>query len=311
MDSAGADQVRNAVTQQGILLGQQATQLTATSQEVEFLTARVAELSDLVQDLQLNLRAGRQAAFPLHPDHEPHANCPPQYDGDPNSCRSFLSQCSLVFALQPRRYATEESRVAFVITLLKGRARDWATAVWDARAAFCATFDDFRNEMTKLFDRSAHGDEAASLLAQLSQNGRSVTDYSVQFRTLAAVCAWNEAALRARFREGLDDEIQDEIATHDLPHDFDALVDLALRVEGRLRRRQHRRATRSSWRAEEGFSNLLHTPPPIPDQEPMQLGHLRLTTQEKRHRLARGLCLYCGKPGHQAVRCPLKAPAHQ
>lgn len=31
---------------------------------------------------------------------------PSPYDGDPNSCRAFLSHCSLVFALQPRRYAT-------------------------------------------------------------------------------------------------------------------------------------------------------------------------------------------------------------
>ncbi len=40
-----------------------------------------------------------------------------------------------------------------------------------------------------------------------------MTDYAIQFKTLAASCDWNEGALRAMFREGLNFEIQDEIAT--------------------------------------------------------------------------------------------------
>lgn len=316
MDSAGADQVRVAVSQQGILLGQHSSQLTSTSREVECLTAQVADLKVQIQELQLEAFASRSAATfghsQSHAEPEPHANSPPPYDGDPNSCRAFLSQCSLVFALQPRRYVTEESQVAFVITLLKGKARDWATAVWDARAPFCATFQDFRAEMIKLFDRSAQGDEAAAQLARLSQGRRSVTDYSIQFRTLAAACDWNEAALRARFREGLDDNIQDEIVTHELPQSFDTLVELALRVEGRLQRRRQRWTARTSWMLEEGASSAAPTSlSPSTDPEPMQVGRLRLTPKEKQDRLIRGLCLYCGKPGHRAIRCPLKAGAHQ
>ncbi len=276
MDSAGADPVRTAVTQQGILLGQHSTQLTAASREVDQLTAQVAELNVRVQELQQEALASRSAASfvrsPPQAEPEPHANSPPPYDGDPNSCRAFLSQCSLVFALQPRRYIMEESQVAFVITLLKGRARDWATAVWDARAPFCAKFQDFRAEMIKLFDRSAQGDEAASQLVRLNQDGRSVTDYSIQFGTLAAACDWNEAALRARFREGLDDEIQDEIVTHELPRDFDSLVELALRVEGRLQRCRQRWTARPSWPLSEGApSSALTSSPSVSDPEPMQV----------------------------------------
>ncbi len=132
---------------------------------------------------------------------EPHANNPPLYDGDPNSCLPFLSQCSLVFALQPRQYATEQLKVAYVITLLTGRACEWGTAVWDAGAFFCTDFEEFRCEMTRLFDRSVKGDEAASKLAQLHQGGHSVTEYAIQFKTLAASFDWNGGggALRAMF----------------------------------------------------------------------------------------------------------------
>ncbi len=110
-------------------------------------------------------------------------------------------------------------------------------AVWRSQAPCCATFADFCQEMTKLFDRSAQGDEAAAQLSRLSQRKCSVTDCAIQFQTLAAACDWNEGALRARFLEGLDEAITDELAAVDLPRELDNLINLALRVEGRLNRR--------------------------------------------------------------------------
>ncbi|RXN08338.1 Pol poly [Labeo rohita] len=111
----------------------------------------------------------------------------------------------------------------------------WGTAVWDAGASFCTDFEEFRAEMTKLFDRSVKGDEAASKLARLRQGSCSVTEYAILFKTLAASCDWKEGALRAMFREGLNFDIQDEIATHDLSQDLEGLINLATRVESRLR----------------------------------------------------------------------------
>ncbi len=315
MDPAGDEFVRSAIAHQGALLGHQASQLSSTAQEVETLTAQLAELSGRFRELQQNvlLSSASAASLPLsHREPEPHANNPPLYDGDPNSCRAFLSQCSLVFALQPRRYATERLKVAYVITLLTGRAREWGTSVWDAGALFCNDFEDFRCEMTRLFDRSVRGDEAASKLARLRQGGRSVTEYAIQFKTLAASCDWNEGALRAMFREGLNYEIQDEIATHEQPQDLEGFINLAIRVEGRLLLRQRRLTPRSSWGLEETQPFKGHPPPqsPLPDPEPMQLGGLRLSARERQLRLVQGLCLYCGKPGHFALSCPLKAKAH-
>lgn len=314
MDSAGTDPLRSAVTQQGILLGQHASQLSATSQEVEFLTSQLADLTVQLQELRRENRADATTSFssPRH-EQEPHANNPPPYDGNPNSCRAFLAQCSLVFALQPRRYAEEQTKIAYVLTLLIGKARDWGTSVWEAHAPFCATFEAFRNEMIKLFDRSARGEEAAAQLARLRQGKHSVTEFAIEFKTLAASCDWNAASCRAMFRAGLNEEIQDEIATHEIPSGFDDLVDLALRVESRLRFRHQRLAARPPWSFGELTSDITPAQPlPSPaDPEPMQLGRLRLTPQQKQERLTRGLCFYCGKAGHFAIKCPLKARAHQ
>ncbi len=86
---------------------------------------------------------------------EPRLNPPAPYSGEPNTFCSFLSQCSLTFSLQPSCFPTERSKVAFIITLLVGQARDWGTAMWDNEQDCCSSFDSFSEELHKGFDRSA------------------------------------------------------------------------------------------------------------------------------------------------------------
>ncbi len=54
-----------------------------------------------------------------------------------------------------------------------------------------------------MFDRAASGREAARFLAELRQGDRSVTDFSIEFRTLAAECRWNSEAQWDMFFHGL------------------------------------------------------------------------------------------------------------
>ncbi len=320
MESAGPNQIRTAVLQQGVLLGQHATRLTETTRDVEVMSSQVGELTNQVRELMrdqdsLRTAAAASASAPVlaRVAPEPRVPTPPLYDGDPRACRPFLSQCAITFTLQPITFATEAARVAFVITLLTGRAREWGTTVWEKQLPFCATFELFRQEMIKVFDRSVTGKEAASQLVRLRQGESSVTDFSIQFRTLAVLCGWNEAALWDVFREGLNPEIQDEIAIHDLPASFDDLVDLALRVETRINLRHQRVMARPSRSIPLHFASEASTVHPelLPEVEPMQVGRTRLAMEEKQRRFNQRLCLYCGKSGHFAAACPLKARARQ
>ncbi len=72
------------------------------------------------------------------------------------------------------------------------------------------------------------------MLADLHQGERSISDYSIQFRILAAECVWNERAQCDMFLHGLADRIQREIYVVELPTGLDELVDLALCVDARL-----------------------------------------------------------------------------
>ena len=58
---------------------------------------------------------------------------PPPFSGEPAACKGFLTQCSLIFELQPANFPTERSKVAYIIPRLIGKALDWATALWTHR----------------------------------------------------------------------------------------------------------------------------------------------------------------------------------
>uniref|UniRef100_A0AAR2LYX5 DUF4939 domain-containing protein n=1 Tax=Pygocentrus nattereri TaxID=42514 RepID=A0AAR2LYX5_PYGNA len=55
--------------------------------------------------------------------------CKPEpYDGNPNKCSGFILQCSVYFSNSPP--STDQSKIAFIISCLTGKALDWATASW-------------------------------------------------------------------------------------------------------------------------------------------------------------------------------------
>ncbi|KAL1246548.1 hypothetical protein QQF64_034593 [Cirrhinus molitorella] len=93
--------------------------------------------------------------------------------------------------------------------------------------------------------------EASRLLASLQQGRRSVADYSVEFRTLAATSGWNAEALSARFLEGLRESLKDELYAREVPDCLDDLIALAIRLDARRELRRRARTgegSAASWR---------------------------------------------------------------
>ncbi|MGL5357236.1 MAG: hypothetical protein ACRDAQ_11970, partial [Cetobacterium sp.] len=69
--------------------------------------------------------------------------------------------------MQPRAFNNEPAKVAFVLSLLTGRASLWGTAVWENRDPCCASFQTLSAAMKQVFDRAVAGREAARVLAEL------------------------------------------------------------------------------------------------------------------------------------------------
>ena len=80
---------------------------------------------------------------PTLPVSEPRLPTPERYNGNPADCRGFLTQCSLTFELQASTFRTDRARIAYIITLLTGRARAWATAIWEQQGSACSDYVSF------------------------------------------------------------------------------------------------------------------------------------------------------------------------
>ncbi len=160
MDPAKEEPLRSAMEMQGVMLGRHEEELSAARLAVEGLN-RSGDGLIIASAYALPGSISRSRRYPLH---EPRINNPPCYAGEPTECRAFLTQCEVVFSLQPQTYAGDPARIAFVLSLLTGRAREWGTSAWEARTPCCGRYELFKEEMIKIFDRSVFGREASRLL---------------------------------------------------------------------------------------------------------------------------------------------------
>ncbi len=159
------------------------------------------------------------------------------------------------------------------------------------------------------------GREAAKALHALKQGKRSVLDYAIEFRTLAADSGWNQPALGS-FYNGLLETLKDHLAPLDLPAELDALVSLASRIDKHLVERQRGHQYQETHHLP--FSAAQHSQVASAEtssmkassndnSKPMQIGHTRLTPAERHRQLVEGRCIYCAQLGHFIASCPLKS----
>ncbi|KAJ0055221.1 hypothetical protein NL108_012724 [Boleophthalmus pectinirostris] len=331
-----------AVSNQGQLLGRHDNQLRDIVGNQQAFAAQMNQIGTMLANLTTaftqfaaaapppsDALSGSSPPPPAPPSlaqREPHIPTPGRYAGDLGSCGRFLLQCSLVFDQQPLTYASDKSRIAFVISLLTDKASQWATAAWESNSDIFRSFSAFSNEMKKLFDHPVKGKEAAKRLLALNQGSSSVAQYAIDFRILAHESGWDDIALQSVFLKGLSDNVKDELAARDETSSLEELISLAIRLDNRLRERRRERGSRQlTLRAHYAPSPPVQSPVPInvppmlsshskPSDtvEPMQLGRARLTPAERQRRQRSGLCFYCGQEGHYISACPLwpKDQAH-
>ena len=154
-----------------------------------------------------------------------------------------MTECQLIFNLQPQMFPTDVARVAYLITQLTGRAKRWGTAAWSADLPCLRTSGEFMAEMQRVFDHSATGLEASRELLRLRQGHDTISDFAIDFQTLATDSGWEGRALVDAFLHGLAEPVKDELLTRDLPDDLERIIGMAIRVDAHLEDR--RRATRA------------------------------------------------------------------
>jgi len=116
---------------------------------------------------------------------------PAKFSGESGNCSPFLTQCDLHFTCLPAAFPSDSAKVAFIVSHLTGRAEAWATAEWARNSPVCKSLQLFIETIKKIFDRTTPGREAARALTQISQQNQGVSDYAIDFRTLATDSGWN------------------------------------------------------------------------------------------------------------------------
>lgn len=284
------------------------------------LDAGMTEIISMLRNLSVPSHT-QTSPQPVGPPAVPEATtrepnlCPPEvFKGDADQCRAFLTQCEIHFELQPSSFPTDRSKVAYVISLLSGKAKQWGTAEWQNKSPCTFSYSVFAKELIRVFDPVLPAREAARGLLSLKQGSRSVTAYIIDFHLLAADSSWNNEALMDVFLQGLNEDIKDELATRDFPSSLKELEDLAARIDLRLSERRRERSYKGkqavfTTQAKADTQLTAVSSPPTSEPEPMQLGRLRISAEERFRRKQQNLCFYCGGRGHRAIGCPLKEQA--
>ncbi|KAK3514953.1 hypothetical protein QTP86_005045, partial [Hemibagrus guttatus] len=238
----------------------------------------------------------------------PRLALPDKFEGSADRCRGFLRQCEVFFLHQPGMYSKEETQCALVMSLLTGRALEWASAVWDADPQIRASFAYFSGMIREVFEYPAGGKDISVQLMELRQGSDTAADYAIRFRTLAAQSGWNDASLLAVFRAGLKPELQTELACRAEETTLSQFVATAIRLDNLMRQHQAGPSHLSSVRSRKwpNYSSFREEVP-----EPMQLGRSRLAEQAQQQRSRMRLCYNCGASGHLSPRCPEKPSSAQ
>jgi regulator of replication initiation timing len=258
---------------------------------------------------------------------------PEPFSGEKAQLFNFLSQCKLKFLGENDRFPTEQSKVLFAASHLRGSAYQWFQPLLNRAetevVTELATFKAFADALTSMYgDR--HLVEAMELeIDQLTQTS-SVAVYSTEFRRLQQYISWDDAALRHRFYRGLRNSVKDALVHEPKPGTLSELMETANRLDNRIAERY---AERSASRQPNSAPRPRATPParttpvapsaPTPTPvlpsptppvaggpTPMELDSSRpreVSETERERRRALNLCFYCGERGHRGFNCPNRA----
>ena len=128
----------------------------------------------------------------------------------------------------------------------------------------------------------SRGPDHHDSLFRLRQGGRTVADYSIDFRTRVHRSGWNTVAQCDAFLEGLDEYVKDGLVPYDLPRSLNELIELSTRVDGRIRaRHRERRQGPHEW-----CSPVSRPAPPTKEAEP----HAGGSRQRNGHIVGKATC---------------------
>jgi hypothetical protein len=254
---------------------------------------------------------------------EPQPATPDKFDGRNFPCRQFLNQLGIHFHIYSEYYPSDESKVNYALSLLKGPALDWASTVIDANDPVLHDYPAFTHKISSLYEEPDKEENAENSISCLRQGKDTAVEYVAKFQDIARNVPWNERALIYQFKKGLNDSLKDELAGKDRPRSLEEMIILITRLDNRLAERARERISEGSvprYPLSDYKKHSYSSYTPKPSSTPVPRGingpqkeHGDSLSKEERHqaRSANDECFYCGKPGHFIGNCQERIRASQ
>jgi hypothetical protein len=281
---------------------------------------------------------------------EPKVTKPPEFTGKTSEFKNFIALCTLTFTMQPRMYSSGEKKVLFIIAQFRGTPLEWARdIITHPDHPLCRDYPAFIKALNNLYlDRNARLIASQKLL-NLKQTS-SVTSYATKFQSLAAILDYNDNFLHDMFYNKLGSDIKDRLVMMEMAPTLQGLINQAITLDQRdfqrrledknsassnKRRRVDTKLDSADSKPQSSRDNSRTNPKPDstdsrinskPKSSSSSAGPSKssapafssrskprgpLTDAEKQRRKDKGLCLYCGNPGHFADACPNLPQARQ
>ena len=265
---------------------------------------------------------------------EPKVNAPDEYYGERNKLTGFLTQCQLVFDLQPDRYSTDYAKIRYMISFFR-RAPLYSIEAHLAKdnndqPLWLHDYNLFIKHIKRTYGDPDEIHTAEKKLLAIQQK-QSVTNYFAEFEQLSSLLDWPDSVLIAKARDGLKPSLKDAIATkvEEIPKTWNDFVTVITRLDERMHEREQEKRheqgrteqkivetiSKRSRPPVSTFTRLSETKAIDGTVQPRATNQWnsnpfvglgmrpRLSESERQKRRESNLCYSCGQSGHMAKDC--------
>ncbi|XP_038972103.1 uncharacterized protein LOC120104665 [Phoenix dactylifera] len=298
----------------------------ATQADLAGVYQLIAQLLEQQQQMQL----AAQPVQPIESYYERFRRLnPPMFNGgsDPMIAEAWIRELEKMYELLQ---FTEEVKVKLAISMLRGSADSWWTAMETAYEVNGMAWGDFKRVFyAKYFSDSVRQMKQNEFLSLTQSEHMTVSDYVNRFDELGRFCPQfmeDDMSRANRFEQGLRHEIRSRTSSQLITSYMD-ILDRALRVEAELKRSDRERADLMRSRSDRSQSGRPWDFRGTPIQEKPRVrnyssrshsGIINITIADPKARTyssrshsgpyirrARA-CYSCGRTGHLARDCPYK-----